>query len=302
MSQVTRVVKLPPAGREALRRRLESGSFEFRSVPHALFSVKGEGVVATLYSSGKLVVQGSQPDLFLARFVEGGVAQPARSPSREEREAGDEVARVEVTTIGSDETGKGDYFGPLVVAAVRVEPEQAEGLVRAGVTDSKKISDVLALQLGAAIRTGLPHAVEVLEGEAYNAEHARVRNLNPILAELHARAIARLVEPGVRVVVDRFADESLVRRALGREDVDLVQVPRAERNPAVAAASILARAEFLVRLRELGEEHGLTLPKGAGPPVDRAGRQFLARHGREALGRVAKLHFKNTWKIGAGPP
>jgi len=285
MAQTTRVLKLSASEQEALEARLAGGSFEYRSVPHARLSVKGEGVVATLYTSGKLVVQGPDPDLFVARFAGEARVEPPRPAAKDRSgEAEDAVASLLVTTIGSDETGKGDYFGPLVVAAVRVEPEQALELGRIGVMDSKKLTDARALRLGAAIREGLPHAVESLEPPAYNEAHAAEGNLNPILARLHARAIARLAAPDVRVVVDQFARVEVMRRALedeGQAGLELVQAPRAERNPAVAAASVLARSEFLVRLKELGEELGVELPKGAGEPVDAAGRRILDELGLE---------------------
>jgi len=288
--QKTLVVHVPNDQCAALEARLAGEAFEFRSVPHARFSVKGAGAVATLYNSGKFVVQGADPEAFLARFTQLDIL-------RSDAPQPDAVAALDQPTVGSDETGKGDYFGPLVVAAVRLEPAQARELEAARVIDSKQLSDTRALQLGAALRQSVDFALERLDPEAYNAEHARHGNLNPLLAQLHARAIERLAQPGDRVVVDQFGHESLVREALSRADLTLVQAHRAERNVAVAAASILARQEFLVCLRELSAEFELELRKGAGEPVDQAAAHFVRQHGRDALGRVAKLHFKNTQKI-----
>lgn len=131
----------------------------------------------------------------------------------------------------------------------------------------------------------------------YNREHARVGNLNPLLAGLHARAIRALARPGDQVLVDRFGNESLVASRLKGVQVELFQEVRAERDSVVAAASVVARHVFLERLRELSEEFAVDLRKGAGDPTDRAAREFVRLHGREPLGRVAKLHFKNTGKI-----
>ena len=193
MAQNTRVYQVPKAAGEVLRQGLAGGPFEFRSVPHAVFSAKGEGVVATLYTSGKLVVQGADPDFFVARFLPdlAPAAAPAKS-TREEREATDAVARIDETTIGSDETGKGDYFGPLVVAAVRIGPREAQSLSEAGVMDSKKLSDARALRLGAFLRGEVEHAVEVLEPQPYNHDHREASNLNVLLAAQHAACIQRL--------------------------------------------------------------------------------------------------------------
>jgi ribonuclease HIII len=202
--------------------------------------------------------------------------------------------------IGSDESGKGDYFGPLVVAAVRLDAELAEKLAGGEVRDCKLMSDESVLRVGAALRANVPHAIARLDPPAYNAEHGRVRNLNPMLAALHAKAIRELAKPGMFVVVDQFAKEAVLLKALDGLDIRLEQRVRGEEILAVAAASVIAREQFLVALSELSEEFAVDLAKGAGPPVDRAARQFVALHGREKLGAVAKLHFKNTLKLPAG--
>jgi ribonuclease HIII len=251
--------------------------------------VKGEGVVATLYESGKLVVQGEAPELFTERFL--GRTLEAQ---RREETAGTED---DVATVGSDECGKGDYFGPLVVAAVRLGPGDSQKLRAAGVRDSKTMSDETAMRLGGALRATCAHAVARLDPDKYNATHNRPGHLNAMLADLHAQVIRELAEPGIRVVVDQFASEKLMQERLSGLDIRLEQRPRAEVVPAVAAASVIAREEFLVALRELSERFAVDLHKGAGDPVDRAARRFITLHGRDALVHVAKLHFKNTQKV-----
>ena len=139
-----------------------------------------------------------------------------------------------------------------------------------------------------------------LEPPEYNAAHARVGNVNEILADLHADAIRRLAVPGADVLVDQFANARLLERRLGDLDVRLEQRPRAESEPAVAAASVVARHVFLQSLRRLSEESAVDLHKGAGAPTDRAGRRFVALHGEADLARVAKVHFKNTQKVTRG--
>lgn len=301
MAQETLVLKLSPKEQERLTARLEGQPFEHRSVPHARFQVKGEGVVATLYNSGKLVVQGADPQSFTLRFLDGAPgARPARSSKKRPGNASGELVPPGTVVVGSDEAGKGDYFGPLVVAALRLLPEHREGVVRSGVTDSKKLTDESILRMTGVLEKSFEHAIECLDPPAYNARHAEVGNLNPMLADLHAAAIRRIARPGDVVLVDRFANEKLVAERLASLDVTLIQVPRAERDPAVAAASVLARATFVEAIRSLSDEFAVELHKGAGAPTDRAARRFVALHGREALGRVAKLHFKNTSKIGRG--
>ncbi len=291
VSQKTLVVVLRGERGEGLRRRLSEGPFDFRSVPHAAFSARGEGVVATLYRSGKLVIQGADPEGFAAAWLDEGTR---RQMGTTEPAA---AARPAETAVGSDESGKGDYFGPLVVAAVRLDPDEMEALAGGDVRDSKKLTDERALRIGAALRQRFPHAIARLDPAEYNDRHAAVKNLNPMLAELHAQAITELAGPDMHVVVDQFAAASVLERALAGQNLRLHQRPRAEELTVVAAASIIAREEFLLSLRRLSDEVGVDLPKGAGPAADEAARRFVQLHGADALGRATKLHFKNTGRV-----
>ncbi|HEV8713564.1 MAG TPA: ribonuclease HIII [Candidatus Binatia bacterium] len=203
--------------------------------------------------------------------------------------------------IGIDESGKGDYFGPLVIAGVYVAREQEEPLRAAGVRDSKTLSDKQAAAFAEQIRVLCPFTIVAIGPERYNSLHASFKNLNRLLAWGHARAIENLLEqvPCNHVVADQFGDERFLKNALmakGRT-VTLIQKPRAEEEVAVAAASIIARAEFLRRLQELSTRYGVTLPKGASDVVITAGKEFVRRHGGEALGQVAKLHFRTTASV-----
>lgn len=203
---------------------------------------------------------------------------------------------------GTDESGKGDFFGPLVIAAVACDFQQGVALSDWGITDSKKLSDGRATKLADDIKkAAIPHAIIAIGPQKYNELYAKFRNLNRMLAWGHARAIENLLEQvDVDIVIaDQFGDESLIERALfekGRK-VRLVQMPRGEQDIAVAAASVMARAEFLRRLNTLGKEFGVALPKGAGAPVDAVGRQIVKSHGLEALAHLAKTHFKNFIKV-----
>lgn len=196
--------------------------------------------------------------------------------------------------IGVDESGKGDFFGPLVIAACYVGPEHLAELE--GVRDSKKLTDPMALRLSDRIRAVCPHAVVAIGPAKYNELYANFRNLNRMLAWGHARAIENVLEkqPCSLVISDQFADPSGLKRALFEKGkaVELQSMVRAEADTAVAAASILARAEFLRRLKRLGEEIGSELPKGAGPPVKEAAVRLVRKLGAEALKHVAKTHFK----------
>ncbi len=204
--------------------------------------------------------------------------------------------------IGSDESGKGDFFGPLVVAAFFLPEGQEEVLREIGVRDSKRMSDSRVREIAAILKKGYPyHSVVAVGPEKYNELYEKFRNLNRLLAWGHARAIENILEriPCGKAVTDQFGDERFVRDALLRKGrtIELVQQPRAEEDAAVAAASILARAEFLTRLHFLSRDSGAELPKGASNIVDEAAAKIVREKGPDFLNRVAKIHFKTTARV-----
>lgn len=206
-----------------------------------------------------------------------------------------------IERIGIDESGKGDYFGPLVIAAVFVDATTQGELQLMEVRDSKKISDGRILEMAPDIKTICPHSVIAIGPQKYNELYAKIKNLNRLLAWGHAKALENLLERVTceRAISDQFGNERLILNALqdkGRKIV-LEQRPKAESDLAVAAASILARAEFLIRLKRLSGEVGTTLPKGASPSVELAAKMIVKKHGRDRLGTVAKLHFKTTQAV-----
>jgi ribonuclease HIII len=209
-----------------------------------------------------------------------------------------------IERIGIDESGKGDYFGPLVIAAVFVDATTQGELRLMQVRDSKKISDGRILEMAPDIKTICPHSVIAIGPQKYNELYEKIRNLNRLLAWGHAKALETLLERVTceRAISDQFGNERLILNVLqekGRK-IMLEQRTKAESDLAVAAASILARAEFLLRLKRLSSEVGTTLPKGASPAVELAAKMIVKKHGRERLDSVAKLHFKTTKAVMAG--
>lgn len=166
------------------------------------------------------------------------------------------------------------------------------------VRDSKRISDGRVLEMAPDIKTICPHSVIAIGPQKYNELYAKIKNLNRLLAWGHAKALENLLErvPCERAISDQFGDERLILSALQEKGKKIVleQRTKAESDLAVAAASILARAEFLIRLKRLSSEVGTTLPKGASPAVELAAKMVIKKHGQERLGSVAKLHFKTT--------
>jgi len=209
--------------------------------------------------------------------------------------------------IGTDESGKGDYFGPLVIAGVWVDEALQESLAQLGVRDSKKLSDRQCRELAAKIKDlcqGKYHVVEI-SPDRYNKLHeqflAEKKNLNHLLAWGHARAIESVLERQAcnQAIADQFGDEKYIASKLMEKGktLRLLQTPKAERFIAVAASSVLARDLFLSRLNQLSNEAGLTLPKGASSAVIEAAKKIVQTQGVDALRKFAKLHFKTTASV-----
>lgn len=206
------------------------------------------------------------------------------------------------TWIGTDESGKGDYFGPLVIAGVCINAQIGKALASLGVKDSKKMTDKKVLELYPVIReNSLASDIVSIGPEKYNELYNKMKNLNVLLAWGHARVIENILS-GIEchfALTDQFGDKSLVEKALMSRGkaIELEQRPRAEEDIAVAAASVLARGEFLLKMDSLSKREGTTLPRGASEQVVRAASALFKKKGMDGLGRVAKLHFKTTQAV-----
>ena len=286
----------------ALLAWLRTHGFTFRDVPYARFAAQKDKVNVVFYESGKLVVQGKGTAEFVEFTLEPEILHEAR--------LGYETVLnpdLLLPRFGVDESGKGDFFGPLCVTGVYVNAHFVKTWQTAGVRDSKQVgSDRRIAELARLIREtpGAVFTVVPIGPEAYNRLYRQLKSVNRILAWGHARVIENLMlqrhrmDPlPVRAISDQFAhDKATVAKALmslGRE-IELLQRHKAEADLAVAAASILARDEFVTRLAKLATEFDLPLPKGASAAVDTAAREFVARHGADPLGLVGKLHFRTA--------
>lgn len=207
--------------------------------------------------------------------------------------------------IGTDESGKGDYFGPLVIAGVCITKKQEELLATLGVRDSKSNSDNKNKELAKKIEELLGKtcvSIVCISPERYNSLYDEIgRNLNKVLGWGHARVMENLLSDNVceNAIADRFGDESLIKSALlaKGKSLNLIQSPKAERDIGVAAASILARARFLNELERLGKILGVTLSKGVNSTVESIAKNIYENGGLEKLKQFVKLHFQTTKKI-----
>ena len=296
--------KLTDAQAVALRTWLEAHQYQFREVPYARFAAEKEKTNVVFYESGKLVVQGKGTQEFVEFVLEPEIVQEAR--------LGYEAVLnpdLLLPRLGVDESGKGDFFGPLCIAGAYVNESVVKAWADVGIRDSKNISsDKRIKDLAELIRNtpGCVTTVVPIGNEAYNRLYTKMRSVNTMLAWGHARVIENLMgqrhrmnPPPVRAISDQFAaNKETVAKALmtlGRE-IELVQKHRAEEDLAVAAASILARHEFVTRLGALEKQYGQEFPKGASAAVDAAAKEFAARHGAEGLAKVAKMHFRTAFR------
>jgi ribonuclease HIII len=284
-----------------MKRDLHERGYKFREVAYAHFgaSSESEKVNVAAYTSGKLVIQGKGTTDFIQFYLEPVLLGEAKlgyehilDPTMLE------------PRIGVDESGKGDFFGPLVVAGVYVNESAARNMMEIGVRDSKLIkSDARIAAIAKQIRgtPGCVYNVVPIGPEAYNRLHAKMRNVNDILGWGHARVIENLLAKVdcKKAISDQFGNKSIVLRALMErgKKIELVQRHKAESDLAVAAASIIARDEFVHRLGALGKEIGVKLPKGASTAVEEAAREVVKKHGREALAKITKTHFRTTQKV-----
>jgi len=279
-----------------LQADLADQSFELTKPPHTVFSAKKKGVSCTLYESGVVTVQGKEMDAFIEFYLEPEILKEFKFSHPQ--------ADLDLTPrMGMDEAGKGDFFGPLCVAAVFADSETISKLKELGVRDSKEMSDKAIFKLASKIRELCPHTVIRLFPLKYNELYGKFKNLNRLLGWAHVAALGDLVQKTgcKKAILDQFANKSVVETFLKQKklEVDLTQRTKGEEDIVVAAASILARAGFLNGLESLSAEMEIELPKGASKQVVAAAGRLVAKKGPEVLAKVAKTHFKTMGDIDA---
>lgn len=286
----------------ALAAALKGRNWDTREVPYARFAFESPKCNVVFYESGKLVVQGKGTAEFVEFLLEPEILKQAK--------VGYEAIlnpELMLPRIGVDESGKGDFFGPLCIAGVYVNESVIKSWAELGVRDSKNISsDKKISELAEKIRktAGCVVNVVAIGNEAYNRLYSKMKSVNAMLAWGHARVIENLMGMRyqmnplpVRAISDQFAaSKSVIEKALMSEGrtIELVQRHKAEQDIAVAAASILARDEFVKGLAKLEHQFAIKLPKGASSAVDAAAKQLVEERGAQSLGAVSKLHFRTA--------
>ena len=296
--------KLSEAQVLQLREAILAKGFVLGPLEYGHFSARKGKCVLQMYLSGKLVVAGKEAREFVEFTLEPEILGEACLGYEKVRNP-----EMYSPHFGIDESGKGDLFGPLVVAGVYVDEDTADRLVEIGVRDSKTITTdkkigELAEEIGKTVRGGME--LITIGPERYSDLYRKFGNLNRMLAWAHGKVIANLhakVPSCPRALSDQFGDPKLVASELRRQEVEiqLEQRTKAESDIAVAAASILARAEFVRSLSRLSMQAGVELMKGAGAGVKKQAIEIYAKQGREGLAKLSKTHFR-TFAEAVGDP
>lgn len=284
-----------------------------KTPPYAVFQADEADTVVTLYESGKVVFQGISADIDAAMWKQ---MEQNLNPGKkvEEKKVGEKKKEKKETfvdpkiyhssSIGSDEVGTGDYFGPIVVTASFVAKENIPFLEELGVKDSKKMSDEQIMEIVPKIIQKIPYQSMILNNHEYNEKYSEDINMNKIKAILHNKVLLKMTKQNVNyeyVIVDEFAKSYIYFNYL-RKVPEVVRnitflIKGEDKSLAVACASLISRYIFIKEFDKLSQSLGISLPKGAGVKVDEVGRQIVEKYGFEKLREVAKLNFKNTEKI-----
>ena len=268
-------------------------------IPYVVFQAQDEDTVITMYESGKVMFQGTSAD------VDASMWGIVSEQSKEKNTDNSKSIYHNCSSVGSDEVGTGDYFGPIVVTASYVKLEDVSFLEKLGVTDSKKLTDEKIKKIAPEIAKRIKYRSIILSNREYNEKYTKDVNMNKIKSIMHNKALYKLIhEENPKydyIIIDEFAKEKRYYEYLnGINDIQrgITFMTKAEdKNLAVAASSIISRYIFLKELDKLCDEVSLPLLKGASKDVDKIGEELVEKYGEEKLKDVAKLNFKNTERI-----
>ncbi|MEZ5415278.1 MAG: ribonuclease HIII [Opitutaceae bacterium] len=295
-------IKLDEAQLQKLRAHCEARGWAPMTVAYTHFAFKAEAAKVNIsaYTSGKVVIAGKGTEEFVQNTLEPEITGSPKLGY-------DEVLHPDwfETHAGLDESGKGDFFGPVVAATVIADKAAIDAWREAGAQDSKKMAESKIIELDRLIRNTKGAVVKtcLCSMPKYNELMARPRaNLNGLLAWQHATALMQALaeKPVAWGLLDQFSEQPLVQRELKRKGVanfELRMRTKAEEDPVVAAASVVARAEYVRQMHTLSKQFGDKLQKGAGPLVKEQANQIIAKFGARALGNFAKLHFRTAYEV-----
>lgn len=270
-------------------------------IPYVIFQAQDGDTVITMYESGKIMFQGTTADVDSSMWLEMDGQSKKDSPEVKEKEK----KYYYCSSIGSDEVGTGDYFGPIVVTASFVKNEDIPYLEELGIKDSKKLTDEKILDIAPKVAKKISYKSLILSNQEYNEKHGSNNNMNKIKAIMHNKVLYQMVQQTKEkydyIIVDEFARENRYYDYI--KDMKEIQkgitfMTKAEdKNLAVACSSVISRYIFLKEFDKLSDSLHIPLPKGAGANVDVIGEEIVDKYGQDKLKEVAKLNFANTERI-----
>lgn len=270
-----------------------------KSKQYAFWEIKHKDFTATFYNSGKFVIQGRNIGILFDKLTDNFNEIQEKGKCKKIQE--DRMPVLALPYIGTDESGKGDFFGPLVIAGVLVDEKNIKLFEEMGIKDSKKLKDEQMLEMFHEIQKNSVFSVVSISNAKYNELYIKFRNLNKLLAWGHARVIENILEKTdcKYALSDKFGDESLIKNALMEKgkSIHLEQRVRAESDIAVAAASVLARATYVQRLEDMSGYYGFKFPKGCNENVKEAAKAFTRMYDKKRLYEVCKGHFKTYHEL-----
>lgn len=282
-----------------------------KTPPYAIFQVKDFDCVTTLYESGKIMFQGIGADIEASYWIEQERIKNNRliDPNNDKKDKKDKIEKIKqfisLPTVGSDEVGTGDYFGPLVVTASYVPKEKFSFLEELGVKDSKKLTDEKIAKIAPEIIKNITYTTLVLDNKTYNDYHSTDVNMNKIKAILHNKCLLSVIKKEnvkyEKIIVDQFEPPKSYYAHLNnvKEKVtNITFLTKAEDQCfSVAVSSIISRYIFLREIKKLEKKYKITIPLGANESVTQTARTILEKYGKDELQNVVKLNFKNTEKV-----
>jgi len=292
--------KLDAGQQKELVKLLKEGNYRPVKMEYTIYAAETPDCRIAMYTSGKCLVQGKGAPDFVSFILEPCILQQVQLGY-------EDYLNPELSSphFGIDESGKGDFFGPMVIAGAYIDSTLIDAMREMDVKDSKNItSDKKAIDMGRALRKLLGNRFTVIKiGPAtYNNLYMKMRSVNNMLAWAHARAIENMlgvVPDCPKAISDQFGDAKLIKKALMQkgQKIELVQRHKAESDLAVAAASILAREGFLMALREMSDKFQMTIPKGASDRVKDVATEIAKKAGPNILLETVKCHFKTTDEV-----
>ena len=294
------VIRVSDKTREKMIKYYE-GKKRDKVIPYVVFQAQDEDTVITMYESGKVMFQGVSADVDSTMWLEMDGQSKQDTPEVKEKEK----KYYYCSSIGSDEVGTGDYFGPIVVTASYVKKEDIPYLEELGIKDSKKLTDEKILDIAPKVAKRIKYKSIILSNSEYNLKHGNNNNMNKIKAIMHNKALYQMVHATTDkydyIIVDEFAKENryydYIKDSTEIQRGITFMTKAEDKNLAVACSSVISRYIFLKEFDKLSDSLHIPLPKGAGPQVDTIGEEIVDKYGRDKLNEVAKLNFANTRRI-----